>query len=64
MRHFAIYDAATGAIRRHGSCMACDLARQAGEGEAVIETESAAPGDRFRVDVAGSPPALTAIARP
>jgi hypothetical protein len=64
MTHFAVYDIVTGAIRRHGSCMACDLARQADDGEAVIETEGAAPGDRFRVDVKGSPPVLTAITRP
>jgi len=62
MKHFAVYDMATGAIRRHGSCMPADLARQSGEGEAMIETEGAAPGDRFRVDVALTPAALTAIA--
>lgn len=62
MKHFAIYEAATGTIRRHGSCLACDLARQAGDGEAAIEADGPAPGDRFRVDVTRTPPVL--LARP
>lgn len=62
MKHFAVYDPATGTIKRHGSCMAADLERQAGEGESVIETAGAAPADRFRVDVMRTPPTL--VARP
>jgi hypothetical protein len=62
MKHFAVYDVATGAIRRHGSCLTCDLARQVGDGEAVIEVDGPAPSDRFRVDVTRSPPVLTARA--
>jgi len=64
MTHFVVYEIATGAIQRHGSCMPIDLARQSGDGEAVIETDGATPGNRFRVDVAQTPPTLAAIARP
>jgi hypothetical protein len=56
MTHFAVFDPATGAIRRHGSCMRADLARQAGEGEGVIATDGPTPGDRYVVDVMHSPP--------
>lgn len=54
MKHFAVYDIATGAIRRRGSCMVADFALQAGEGEAVIETDGAA-GDPSVVDMTRSP---------
>ncbi len=58
MTHFAVYDTATGAIRRHGSCAPCDLGRQAQAGEAAIETPGPAPDDRYVVDVTRSPPVL------
>ena len=58
MTHFAVYDIATGAIRRHGSCAPRDLALQAQAGEAAIETPGPAPGDRHVVDLTRSPPAL------
>jgi hypothetical protein len=58
MTHFAVYDKATGIIRRHGSCAPRDLALQAQDGEAVIETPAPAPGDRFMVDVNRTPPVL------
>ncbi len=48
VRHFAVYDAATGVIRCHGSCVTADLARQAGEGEAVIETDGAGAGSQIQ----------------
>ena len=56
MTHFAVFDPATGTIRRHGSCMAADLALQAGEGERVIATDGPTAGDRYVVDVRQSPP--------
>jgi hypothetical protein len=46
MTHFAVYDKATGAIARYGSCAPGDLVHQAQAGEAVIETAGPAPGDR------------------
>lgn len=58
MTHFAVYEIATGAIRRHGSCAPRDLSLQAQAGEAAIETPGAAPGDRYVVDLTRSPPAL------
>jgi hypothetical protein len=58
MTHFAVFDPATGAIRRHGSCMTADLALQAGEGERVIVTDGPTAGDRYVVDVKHSPPML------
>ena len=58
MTHFAVYDIATGAIRRHGSCAPGDLALQPQEGEAAIETAGPVPGDRFVVDLTKSPPVL------
>jgi hypothetical protein len=62
MIHFAVYDITTGAIGRHGTCASVDLALQAQAGEAVIETTGPAPGDRFAVNLALSPPAL--VSRP
>lgn len=56
MTHFAVFDPVTGAIRRHGSCMAADLALQAGEGEGVIATDGPTPGDRYVFDLMQSPP--------
>jgi len=58
MTHFAVYDITTGAIRRHGSCAPRDLALQAQAGEALLETAAPAPGNRFAVDIAQSPPTL------
>jgi hypothetical protein len=57
---FAVYDPATGAIRRYGSCAAADLARQAQAGEAVIATPAPAPDNKFKIDITKSPPALVA----
>jgi hypothetical protein len=56
MTHFAVYDPATGAIKRHGSCAPRDMALQAQDGEVVIETRAPAPGDLFVVDLSASPP--------
>ena len=56
MTHFAVFDPPTGAIRRHGWCMAADFALQAGEGERVIGTDGPTPGDRYVVDMMQSPP--------
>ncbi len=57
--HFAIYDPATGAITRTGFCtQAADVALQVRPGEAVIAADRLAPGERFRVDVARTPPAI------
>lgn len=58
MTHFAVYDPATGAIKRHGSCASGDMAHQAQAGEAVIETAGPVPGDRFAVDPNVTPPSL------
>jgi hypothetical protein len=58
MTHFAVFDRTTGTIRRHGSCMPADLARQSGEGEGVIATDGPTAGDRYVVDVMQSPPRL------
>lgn len=58
MTHFAVYDRATGAIGRHGSCPQRDLDLQAQAGEAVIATDGPTPNDRYAVDVSKSPPAL------
>ena len=55
MKHFAVYDVATGAVRRHGSCMAVDFALQAGEGEAVMETDGAVPPVASAADAVRSP---------
>jgi hypothetical protein len=55
MKHFAVYDVATGALRRHGSCMAVDFALQAGEGEAVRETDGAARPVPSATDAVRSP---------
>jgi hypothetical protein len=57
---FAVYDPSSGAIRRYGSCMPSDVKRQAGEGEAVIETPALAPDHKFKVDITKSPPSLAA----
>ncbi|HXQ51148.1 MAG TPA: hypothetical protein VN802_08655 [Stellaceae bacterium] len=56
MTHFAVYDPATGAIKRHGSCAPCDVALQAEAHEAVVATLVPAPGDRYVIDIAASPP--------
>jgi hypothetical protein len=58
MMHFAVYDPATGTIKRYGSCAPHDLALQAQPGEAVIETPGPAPDDRHVVDVTADPPML------
>ena len=58
MKHFAVYDTATGTLRRHGSCMAADFALQPRDGEAVIEIGGPAPGFGSYVDVTCSPPVL------
>jgi len=60
MTYFAVYDPSSGAIRRYGSCTPADLAHQAGQGEAVIETPAPAPDNKFRLDVTKSPPSLVA----
>lgn len=60
MSYFAVYDPSSGTIRRYGTCTPADLKRQAGEGEAVIETQAAAPDHKFKVDITKSPPALVA----
>jgi hypothetical protein len=54
--HFAVYDPATGAIKRHGSCAPRDVALQAHVDEAVIETHAPAPDDRYVIDISASPP--------
>lgn len=60
MKHFVVYDISTGTVLRRGSCMAVDFARQAGEGEAVIETDGPASGDPFVRDGVRSPSRLPA----
>lgn len=40
MKHFIVYDQATGAVLRSGICQDADLAAQARDGEAVIEATS------------------------
>ena len=54
MKHFAVHDIATGALRRRGSCMAADFALQAGDGEVVIEAD-AGRRDSCVADAARSP---------
>jgi hypothetical protein len=60
MSYFAVYDPATGAIRRYGSCAPADLARQAQPGEAVMATQAPAPDNKFKVDITKTPAVLTA----
>jgi hypothetical protein len=61
---FAVYDPATGLIKRSGICTAGDLAIQAQSGEAVIETSNQAPGSAFKVDITQSPPVVIAYTPP
>jgi hypothetical protein len=60
MSFFAVYDLATGAIKRYGSCGGGDLARQAQAGEAVIATPAPAPDNKFKIDITKTPPAPVA----
>jgi hypothetical protein len=56
MTFFAIYDAKTGAIKRSGLCSARDVALQAQEGEAMIETDGSVRDNTHVVDLTKTPP--------
>ena len=63
MNFFAVYDPASGAIRRAGWCrLAADLAREAQAGEAVIAHTVLPRDDAFRVDVTKTPHQVVAKA--
>lgn len=57
---FAVYDPKTGAIKRSGCCNAGDLALQAQVGEAVLQTASPAPDNKFKLDLTKTPPVMVA----
>lgn len=60
MKRYIVFDAATGAVKRWGTCADRDYAFQAKQGEGVIPWNGEHPR-RVRVDVSRSPPALVPI---
>ncbi len=56
MTHFAVYDPATGIIKRTGSCGPRDFALQNRSGEAVIETDGTVRTNTHRVDLSNEKP--------
>ncbi|HUZ71954.1 MAG TPA: hypothetical protein VMU87_03115 [Stellaceae bacterium] len=65
MMCYVVYDPATGAILKSGHCgQPADMPRQAKAGQAVMAVSEICRGDKQRIDITKTPPAVVAIAAP